>query len=114
MHDERTATLRLPLPHPDNALDEDVERLRAALTALDTESGNVRALFATLSGLLESAAGTAAWAGVSGKPEAFPPAPTRPAMSRAGPTRSPRRTSERSPREATSLRGITHWRVMLG
>lgn len=74
MHDERTATLRLPLPHPDNALDEDVERLRAALTALDTESGDVRALFATLSGLLESAADTATWAGVSGKPEAFPPA----------------------------------------
>lgn len=56
MHDERTALLRLPLPHPDNALDEDVERLRAALTALDTESGDVRALLNALSDLLESAA----------------------------------------------------------
>ena len=74
MHDERTALLRLPLPHPDNALDEDVERLRAALTALDTESGDVRALLNALSGLLESAAETATWAGVSGKPAAFPPA----------------------------------------
>ena len=74
MRDERTTTLSLPLPHPGNALDEDVERLRAALTALDTESGDVRAVLATVSGLLESAAGTATWAGVSGKPEAFPPA----------------------------------------
>lgn len=74
MRDEHTANLNLPLPHPDNALDEDVERLRAALTALDIESGDVRAVLATLSGLLESAADTATWAGVSGKPEAFPPA----------------------------------------
>lgn len=74
MHDERTALLRLPLPHPDNTLDEDVERLRAALTALDTESGDVRALLNALSDLLESAAETATWAGVSGKPAAFPPA----------------------------------------
>ena len=73
MRDERTTNLSLPLPHPGNALDEDVERLRAALTALDTESGDVRAVLATLSGLLESAADTATWAGVSGKPEAFPP-----------------------------------------
>ena len=73
MRDERTTNLSLPLPHPRNALDEDVERLRAALTALDTESGDVRAVLATLSGLLESAADTATWAGVSGKPEAFPP-----------------------------------------
>ena len=74
MRDERTTNLRLPLPHPDNALDEDVERLRAALTALDTESGDVRALLNALSDLLESAAETATWAGVSGKPAAFPPA----------------------------------------
>lgn len=74
MRDERTTNLSLPLPHLENPLNEDVERLRAALTALDTESGDVRAVLATLSGLLESAAGTATWAGVSGKPEAFPPA----------------------------------------
>lgn len=74
MRDEHTANLNLPLPHLENPLDEDVERLRAALTALDIESGDVRAVLATLSGLLESAADTATWTGVSGKPEAFPPA----------------------------------------
>lgn len=73
MRDEHTANLNLPLPHLENPLDEDVERLRTALTALDAESGDVRAVLATLSGLLESAADTATWAGVSGKPEAFPP-----------------------------------------
>ena len=74
MIDDKTANLSLPLPNAANLLDEDVERLRRALTALDAESGDVRAVLATLSGLLESAAGTATWANVSGKPEAFPPA----------------------------------------
>ncbi|MCX8016946.1 MAG: hypothetical protein N2690_03435 [Rhodocyclaceae bacterium] len=35
MPDERTPALQLPLPHADHLLDEDVERLRAALFALD-------------------------------------------------------------------------------
>ncbi|MCX8016368.1 MAG: hypothetical protein N2690_00495 [Rhodocyclaceae bacterium] len=35
MPDERTPALNLPLPHADHLLDEDVERLRAALFALD-------------------------------------------------------------------------------
>lgn len=74
MNDERTPNLNLPLPHYQNTLDDDVERLRTALTALDTESGDVRTVLATLSELLESAAETATWAGISGKPDAFPPA----------------------------------------
>lgn len=35
MNDERTPYLNLPLPHPDHLMQDDVERLRAALTLLD-------------------------------------------------------------------------------
>ena len=35
MIDEKTEHLALPLPHPDNNMDEDVARLRAALTKID-------------------------------------------------------------------------------
>lgn len=35
MNDERTSYLNLPLPHIDHLLQDDVERLRAALTLLD-------------------------------------------------------------------------------
>ena len=35
MNDERTPYLNLPLPHIDHLLQDDVERLRAALTLLD-------------------------------------------------------------------------------
>lgn len=35
MIDQRTANLSLPLPHPSNDLSEDVERLIAALVAID-------------------------------------------------------------------------------
>lgn len=36
MIDERTASLDLPLPHPSNMLSEDVERIRSALTTIDS------------------------------------------------------------------------------
>lgn len=35
MPDERTPLLRLPLPHPDHLLVDDVLRIREAFTALD-------------------------------------------------------------------------------
>jgi hypothetical protein len=35
MNDERTPVLRLPLPHPDHLLADDVLRLREAFTTLD-------------------------------------------------------------------------------
>lgn len=35
MIDQRTTNLGLPLPHPDNWLDEDVPRLRSAFSLLD-------------------------------------------------------------------------------
>ena len=43
MDDERTPVLRLPLPHPDHLLSEDVLRLREALIAVDTGFGAQRA-----------------------------------------------------------------------
>ena len=51
MVDERTQSLGLQMPHPDNRLDVDVLRLRAALTALD-------AACETLAGVLETKAST--------------------------------------------------------
>lgn len=35
--DEKTDQRRYPLPHPDNTLDQDVERLRAAFSAVDRD-----------------------------------------------------------------------------
>lgn len=35
MIDERTPSLALPLPHPENFLEEDVQRIRQALVGLD-------------------------------------------------------------------------------
>lgn len=35
MVDERTPNLALPLPHPDHLLEEDVQRLREALSGID-------------------------------------------------------------------------------
>lgn len=35
--DDRTVNSNLPLPHKDNLLDDDVERLRSAFTALDAD-----------------------------------------------------------------------------
>lgn len=35
MHDDKTAHLALPLPHPDNRLEVDVLRLRAAFAVID-------------------------------------------------------------------------------
>ncbi len=43
MNDERTPVLRLPLPHPDHLLSDDVLRLREALMAVDTGFGAQRA-----------------------------------------------------------------------
>lgn len=60
MIDDKTPNLQLPLPHEDNLLEDDVNRLRAALTLVDTE--------------VKTAGTKAAWATVSGKPATFPPA----------------------------------------
>ncbi|MCL2344809.1 MAG: hypothetical protein FWC58_03020 [Desulfobulbus sp.] len=46
MHDDKTAHLALPLPHPGNALDVDCLRLRYALATLDSK---VAALMSALS-----------------------------------------------------------------
>lgn len=43
MDDERTPVLRLPLPHPDHLLVDDVLRLREALVAVDAGFGAQRA-----------------------------------------------------------------------
>ena len=43
MADERTSVLRLPLPHPDHLLVDDVLRLREALVAVDAGFGAQRA-----------------------------------------------------------------------
>lgn len=76
MIDESTSYLGLPLPHADNLLEEDVLRLREALSRLDVKSESVdrvvAAFDAALAGLQQSA-GKAAWENVSGKPGAFPP-----------------------------------------
>ena len=40
MIDNRTPHLNLPLPHPDNVLEDDVTRLRGALTQIDTALNN--------------------------------------------------------------------------
>lgn len=40
MRDDRTSTLNLPLPYVDNDLYDDVDRLRQALTLLDTFAGS--------------------------------------------------------------------------
>jgi hypothetical protein len=42
MPDERTPLLRLPLPHPDHLLVDDVLRLREALTKVDAGFGEQR------------------------------------------------------------------------
>ncbi len=42
MNDERTPVLRLPLPHPDHLLVDDVLRLREALVAVDAGFGAQR------------------------------------------------------------------------
>ena len=44
MQNDLTPNLGLPLPHPGNELEEDVLRLRDALSALDTAVGTLRAL----------------------------------------------------------------------
>ena len=66
MIDEKTPHLKLPLPHADNLLEDDVSRLRESLTVLDTQAQ-------LMDERLAEAAETAAWNGVSEKPEAFPP-----------------------------------------
>ena len=43
MDDQRTLVLRLPLPHPDHLLVDDVLRLREALVAVDAGFGAQRA-----------------------------------------------------------------------
>lgn len=66
MIDTTTAYLKLPLPHEDNLLTDDVTRLREAFTGLDDHAASVDAG-------LEEAAKTAEWDKVSGKPTAYPP-----------------------------------------
>lgn len=41
MPNEQTPYLKLPLPHPDNLLEADVERLREALQLVDANAGNM-------------------------------------------------------------------------
>lgn len=44
MIDDRTPLLNLPLPHRDNELGVDVERLRQVISSIDTDLGRVLAL----------------------------------------------------------------------
>jgi hypothetical protein len=44
MIDQQTPHLHLPLPHPQNALEDDVTRLRAAFTELDRKIHAIDAL----------------------------------------------------------------------
>ncbi len=66
MIDNRTPALDLPLPHPDNDLEQDVPRLRAALCALDTivaakaNGADIQAALAALIGLAPPALDTLA------------------------------------------------------
>lgn len=48
MTDDRTANLDLPLPHEDNPLQVDVERLRQALITIDAELAALRQLLNAL------------------------------------------------------------------
>ena len=45
--DERTPGLSLALPHPDNKLQDDVLRVRQALTAIDAASESLAGILAT-------------------------------------------------------------------
>ncbi|MBJ7309223.1 hypothetical protein ACFOLJ_30975 [Rugamonas sp. CCM 8940] len=47
MINQTTPRLLLPLPHPDNQLDDDVARLRSALTMLDGAVYTLRSLVAS-------------------------------------------------------------------
>ena len=55
MPDERTPVLRLPLPHPDHLLVDDVLRLREALMALDAQVADKAAANDVLSLLAQEA-----------------------------------------------------------
>lgn len=48
MIDDRTTNLDLPLPHKDNPLQVDVERLRQALIAIDAELAALRQMLDVL------------------------------------------------------------------
>lgn len=43
MFDDKTANFAIPLPHQQNTLEEDVHRLRAALTAIDASLQSLEA-----------------------------------------------------------------------
>src|SRR5690606_8396522 len=60
MPDERTPVLRLPLPHPDHLLLEDVLRLREALMVLDGQVADKAAAQDVLSLLAQEASTRAA------------------------------------------------------
>lgn len=47
MPNQLTPNLSLPLPHPDNELEDDVARIRDAITGLDTVVGSLLALVAS-------------------------------------------------------------------
>ena len=64
MTDERTPILNLPLPHYQNTLEVDVERLRKAILGVDTAVGDLRTALGEIS---------MDWASLTGKPESFPP-----------------------------------------
>lgn len=54
MIDQVTKYLNLPLPHPENALNGDVLRLRDALFALDEAIGRIKDILKTDNGSLNS------------------------------------------------------------
>lgn len=53
MIDDKTPNAALPLPHIDNFLEEDVERLRAALTMIDEQLAAADAALSALAARLE-------------------------------------------------------------
>lgn len=56
MVDQKTAHLKLPLPHTDNSLDQDCSRIRQSLTALDSHAQSADAALAAHDERLNSAA----------------------------------------------------------
>lgn len=56
MVDQKTAHLKLPLPHTDNSLDQDCSRIRQSLTALDSHAQSADAALAAHDERLNNAA----------------------------------------------------------
>lgn len=54
MIDERTTHLNLPLPHAENLLEDDVQRIRQALTGLDAAVAQQQAQMAASATVLDA------------------------------------------------------------